>query len=350
MKKSLFALSLLGASGLATAQSSMTLFGIIDVGLAHVSGSNGSLTGMTSSGRNFSRLGFRGREDLGDGLAASFHLEGQVHTDGGSGNGTPSPFNFARRSTVSLSNKFGELRLGRDFAATWWNTNVFDPGGDGVGGSSLSAQLGNAPGGIHGGLFARNSNAVSYFLPPGLGGLYGQVQHAFAESTASSNGNYNGLRLGFNAGKWNIAAAVGRHSTGNNTAGARLASANLGGFYDFDVAKLSFIWAREKATAAAVATEQTGWLLGLTVPIGAGELRAAYSSYDRKRSRDDFSKLMLGYGYHLSKRTEIYGTYARLDNKGGTAHMVSSAGLDTQGLNGPGGLAKGVEAGIRHAF
>lgn len=348
MKKILFAASLLGASGWATAQSSVTLFGIVDAGVAHISGSNGSRTGVTSSGRNFSRLGFRGREDLGGGLAASFHLEGQVHTDGGEA-GAPA-FNFARRSTVSLSGNFGELRLGRDFAPTWWNTNVFDPGGDGVGGSMLSAQLGDAPGGANGGLFARNSNSVSYFLPPGIGGLYGQIQHAFGETQSASTGNYNGLRLGYNAGKWNLAAAAGRHSTGNSTSSARLASANIGGFYNFEVAKVSFIWAREKATATAGSTEQIGWLLGVTAPIGAGELRAAYSSYDRKRSANDYNKLVLGYGYNLSKRTEIYGTYARLNNKGSTDHMVSSAGLSAQGLNAPGGTSKGLEAGIRHSF
>lgn len=347
MKKSLFALSLLSAPGITLAQSSVTLFGILDVGMAHVSGSEGSVTGMTSSGRNFSRLGFRGREDLGGGLAASFHLEGQIQVNGGAAS---APFNFARRSTVSLSSQFGELRLGRDFAPTWWNTNVFDPGGDGVGGSMLSAQLSGAPGAIHGGLFARNSNAISYFLPPNIGGVYGQVQHAFGESPQSGAGNYNGLRLGYNAGKWNVAIATGQHATATETGVGRLASTNLGGFYNFDVAKLSFILAQEKATSAAITTKQVGWLLGVTVPIGAGEVRAAYSSYDRKRSADDYRKLMLGYGYNLSKRTELYGTYARVDNQGNTSHMVSSAGLNIQGLNGPGGTGKGIELGLRHSF
>lgn len=347
MKKSLFALSLLSAPGITLAQSSVTLFGILDVGMAHVSGSEGSVTGMTSSGRNFSRLGFRGREDLGGGLAASFHLEGQIQVNGGAAS---APFNFARRSTVSLSNQFGELRLGRDFAPTWWNTNVFDPGGDGVGGSMLSAQLSGAPGAIHGGLFARNSNAISYFLPPNIGGVYGQVQHAFGESPQSGAGNYNGLRLGYNAGKWNVSIATGQHATATETGVGRLASTNLGGFYNFDVAKLSFILAQEKATSAAITTKQLGWLLGVTVPIGAGEVRAAYSSYDRKRSADDYRKLMLGYGYNLSKRTELYGTYARVDNQGNTSHMVSSAGLNIQGLNGPGGTGKGIELGLRHSF
>ena len=348
LKKFSIAAALLCTSGLVSAQSSVTVFGIVDVGVAHVSGSKGNVTGMTSSGRNFSRLGFRGREELGSGLAASFHLEGQLHTDGGSGSSASAPFNFARRSTVSLHGGFGEVRLGREFAATWWNTNVFDPGGDGIGGSMLSAQLGSAPGGVHGGLFARNSNSISYFLPQGIaGGLYGQLQHAFGESLESNSGNYNGMRLGYNAGKWNIAAATGRHSSGSNSS---LTATNVGAFYSFDVAKISFIWAHEKARAAATVTEQSGWLLGVTVPVGSGELRAAYSAYDRKNSPDDFNKLIFSYGYNLSKRTEIYGTVARVLNKGQTDHMVSSAGLSSQGLNAAGGTSKGVEVGVRHMF
>ena len=351
MKQSLLAASLLGACSLAAAQSSVTVFGIVDVGVTHVSGSEGSVTGLTSNGRNFSRLGFRGKEDLGGGLSTSSHLEGQILTDGGAGNAAPTPFSFARRSTVSLHGNFGEIRLGRDFAPTWWNTNVFDPGGDGIGGSLLSAQLGNAPGGANGGVFARSSNSIGYFLPPGIGGgFYGSAQHAFGESASSNVGNYNGLRVGYNAGKWNIAAAVGRHSTSNSNASAKLTSSNIGGFYQFDMAKLLFILAQEKATASSGTTKQTGWLLGVTAPIGAGELRATYSSYNRKNSADDYRKLVLGYGYNLSKRTEIYSTYAWLDNRGRADQMLSGAGLNTQGLNGPGGTAKGIEIGIRHSF
>ncbi len=353
MKKTMIALGALSLPGLAMAQSSVTVFGVLDVGLARISGSSGHRTGMTNSSQSHSRLGFRGTEDLGGGLAASFHLEGQLHNDVGMGADQTAAYNFARRSTVSLSGKFGEVRLGRDYAPTFWNTTLFDPGGNGVGSNKLDAQLANAPGGVNGGVFLRNSNAISYFLPANLGGFYGQFQHAFGEnlsSVASKAGNYNGLRLGYAKGKVNVSIASGRYSTGSDAARGGLTASNLGASYNFGVARLLFAMAHEKATSGPVVTKQLGWLLGVTVPVGAGELRAAYSSYDRKKSPNDFRKLAIGYGHNLSKRTEVYGIYARTTNKGTSDVAVSSFGLGSSGLNGPGGTARGIEFGIRHAF
>jgi predicted porin len=90
-------------AGAASAQSSVTLFGIVDAGVARLtaktSAGSKSVTGMTNSGLNSSRLGFRGVEDLGGGLRAGFHIEGQVFNDSGDGRGTGLPFDFQRRST-----------------------------------------------------------------------------------------------------------------------------------------------------------------------------------------------------------------------------------------------------------
>ena len=117
MKKSLTALAALAVAGLASAQSSVTLFGVIDAGVTYQSAtSRDATTGLSSkqskwslanSGYNSSRLGFRGTEDLGGGLAASFWLEAPItNDDGATGVST-----FNRRSTVSLSGGFGEVRL-----------------------------------------------------------------------------------------------------------------------------------------------------------------------------------------------------------------------------------------------
>jgi predicted porin len=353
MKTPLIALAVLGLPGLTAAQSSVAVFGVLDVGVARISGSNGHKTGLTHSSQSHSRLGFRGTEDLGGGLAASFHLEGQLHNDVGMGADQTSAYNFARRSTVSLSGKFGEVRLGRDVAPTFWNTTLFDPGGNGVGGNELAAQLGNAPGGVNGGRFLRNSNTVGYFLPANLGGFYGQFQHAFAENAPdvkSKAGNYNGFRLGYANGKLNVAVAAGKHATGVGAASGGLTARNLGASYNFGVAKLLFAVAHEKAISGPIVNKQLGWLLGATVPVGAGELRAAFSSYDRKKSPNDYRKLVVGYDHNLSKRTQLYGTYARVTNKGASDISVYGFGLSATGLNGPGGTAKGIEFGIRHAF
>jgi len=111
MKKSLVALAVLAASGAAMAQSSVTLFGIVDAAYTSGSGSVSDKTQLTNSGYNSSRLGFRGVEDLGGGMKASFHIEGALAND----NGNASGLTFQRRSTVSLQGGMGEIRLGRDY-------------------------------------------------------------------------------------------------------------------------------------------------------------------------------------------------------------------------------------------
>ena len=92
MKKSLIALAVMAAAGAASAQSSVTLFGIVDATLQWSESDGGALVGpgdvrfrVTNSGYNSSRLGFRGTEDLGGGMAASFWLEAGVQNDDGRG-------------------------------------------------------------------------------------------------------------------------------------------------------------------------------------------------------------------------------------------------------------------------
>ncbi|MDE5144470.1 porin, partial [Paenibacillus larvae] len=125
MKKSLIALAVLAASGAAMAQSSVTMFGIVDTGVTYVNHANAagdSVYGLTSSGSATSRLGFRGTEDLGGGLKAGFWLEGEIFGDNGNANG----FNFQRRSTISLMGNFGEVRMGRELTPSYSKVSGYD--------------------------------------------------------------------------------------------------------------------------------------------------------------------------------------------------------------------------------
>ena len=173
MKKSLIALAVLAASGAAMAQSSVTLFGIVDATYAYGSGSVANKSQLTNSGYNSSRLGFRGVEDLGGGMSASFWLEAGVNNDNGSG-GTTSTNNqgasgvtggggltFNRRSTVSLNGGFGEVRLGRDYTPTFWNHTIYDPFGTNGVGSSVNtfSTLGSGTTTL-----VRANNSIGYFL------------------------------------------------------------------------------------------------------------------------------------------------------------------------------------------
>lgn len=346
MKNKLLALAVLAASGAATAQSSVTVFGLLDVGVARLSGSEGHVVGLTNSGQSKSRFGLRGTEDLGGGLSAGFHLEGQLHPDSGAGAAPGGGLSFQRRSTLSLAGAFGEIRLGRDHAPTFWNSALFDPF-DGIGAAQMDSMLG---------LARRNNNALGYVLPRNLGGFYGQVQYAFGENAgnaapATKAGNYFGFRAGYANGPLNVAFASGKLDTGIAPAQGDVTAHNLGVSYTVGMVKPLFQWAQETSKAGTRAEiKQNAWLIGATVYFGPGELRASYSRYDRKNSANDFRKLALGYGYNLSKRTQLYATHARVTNHGLSNVVVGNEGLSGAGLNAPGRNTSGTELGIRHLF
>jgi len=395
MKKSLVALAVLAAAGAASAQSSVTLFGIVDASVGHISGSNGgqSRTYLGNSGLNSSRLGFRGVEDLGGGLAASFWLEGALNNDDGTaGQLGTGGFDFRRRSTVSLSGNFGEIRLGRDLTPTHHNDDVFSPFGTvGVGANIVFAALNGGANtflgagggtGVSSGFAAnpnqvRASNSIGYFLPSNLGGFYGQAMYGLAENTsgatgtaalAGRSGQYAGARVGYANGPVDVALAYGESKGATVAAGAftnpEVRTLNLGASYDFGVVKLfgelsDVRFEQAFTTIASREDKQYGYLLGAQAPIGAGIVKIAYSAV--KRDQQAFAndpkaaKLALGYVHNLSKRTALYTTVARVTSKNGYNLGLNPAGSGAliQGVNTGGDLKNsvtGYEFGVRHAF
>jgi len=350
MKKSLIALAVLAASGAAMAQSSVTLFGIVDATYAYGSGSVANKSQLTNSGYNSSRLGFRGVEDLGGGMSASFWLEAGVNNDNGSG-GTTSTNNqgasgvtggggltFNRRSTVSLNGGFGEVRLGRDYTPQFWNLTVFDPfGTNGVGTTqTLNSSLG-------GPTTVRASNSIGYFLPGNLGGFYGQAQYYMGENLSNAankkDGNGLALRAGYANGPINVALAFSdtKFLSGN------IKAVNLGGQYDLGVAKIMAHYNQDDVKGG---NEGKGFLIGGLVPVGAGEIRLAYSTYkiDTVGADPRSNKLALGYVHNLSKRTALYATYAHVSNKNGAAQSLNGS------VTAAGDNSNGYDFGIRHSF
>ena len=128
MKKALIALAVLGLTGgAAVAQSSVTLFGVVDADLRYTKSSGQTLKKLDSSGLNTSRFGVRGTEDLGGGLKAGFWLESEINTDTGVAGAASGGAFWGRRATVSLSGEFGEVRLGRNKTASRLHLEDFDP-------------------------------------------------------------------------------------------------------------------------------------------------------------------------------------------------------------------------------
>ena len=348
MKKSLIALAVLAASGAAMAQSSVTLFGIVDATYAYGSGSVANKSQLTNSGYNSSRLGVRGVEDLGGGMSASFWLEAGLNNDNGTGGvtntnnqaatSTGGGLTFNRRSTVSLNGGFGEVRLGRDYTPQFWNLTVFDPfGTNGVGTTqTLNSSLG-------GPTTIRASNSIGYFLPGNLGGFYGQAQYYMGENNSNAankkDGNGLALRAGYANGPINAAIAFSetKFLTGN------IKAVNLGGQYDLGMAKIMAHYNQDKISGG---NDGKGFLIGGLIPVGAGEVRLAYSTYkiDTVGADPRTNKLALGYVHNLSKRTALYATYAHLTNKNGAAQALNGA------VTGVNSNSNGYDFGIRHSF
>jgi len=429
MKKSLVALAALAVAGVASAQSSVTLFGVVDAAISSYSNTSEtafgnsiktSRTALTNSGYNSSRLGFRGTEDLGGGLAASFWLEAALGNDDGTAGAGLNNFTtgsnqfFNRRSTVSLSGAFGEVRLGRDYVPTFWNDTVFDPfGTNGVGTNLISTANGFGPGAPSGfqanPSYVRANNSVGYFLPPNLGGFYGQVMYAMNENTSynpgtltppgatafianptapgtnSRAGRYIGARGGYANGPLDVALAYGQSTVASNYfAGStqKLDIWNLGASWDFGVAKLFGEYSNNKLktdqTSGVVAgltnpfafrePGANGWLVGVTVPVGPGLIRASYSGvkYNNTSNINQLTgffadpkadKFALGYVHNLSKRTALYATVGYVNNKDGAALITGGPGFYTTPIA-VGGVtlipvaqhSVGYDFGIRHAF
>lgn len=364
MKKSLIALAVLAASGAAMAQSSVTLFGVMDVGVGHSSGTN-SVTGMTNGGYKTSRLGVRGVEDLGGGLKAGFWLEAGINADTGDGNKNDAyggGLQFKRRSTISLmGDNWGEVRLGRDNATHYNNLLAFDPFEATGSGSLLKNQIT--------GISDRKSNTISYFLPSNLGGFYGQVQYIFGEKAGSTqtgltdNGDGYGIRGGYANGPLNISAdyikikknALAETSATGTGLKQDAEAYGVGASYDFGIVKPFVMWNQEKAKSEGAALPEKKyqmWLVGLTAPVGPGVVRFSYNDLRNKSdfAPNDKSKMYaLGYVYSLSKRTALYGTYSHISNDG-----VAKRGTGISGLSGvsilPGESVNAYEFGISHSF
>ena len=365
MKKSLIALAVLAASGAAMAQSSVTLFGIVDTNFSYIDGignDNESKYGLGTSGNATSRLGFRGVEDLGGGLKAGFWLEGEIFGDDGNASG----FNFKRRSTVSLAGGFGEVRLGRDQVPSYTKFISYDLFGQvGIGqfmgwsnwngNNQTTANNNNDANGM------RSSNMISYYTP-NFSGFTAGLGYGFdekADTTNSKKGRYVGGYVAYDNGPLSVALSYDESSaltlgaiTGVSPAvnGVDRNRLTLGGSYDLNVVKLNAILQQTKDDVPGGSERKVNaYMLGASAPVGAGEVKLQYALYDQKAIDSKAHQFSLGYVHNLSKRTAVYGTVAYLQNKDRSNLGLAAKGVNTSGP-GADNNQTGVQVGIRHSF
>jgi len=301
MKKSLLALAVLGAfAGAASAQSSVTLYGKVDLGVGKATGSADK---QVRDGAG-SRVGIKGVEDLGGGMKALFGFEHRFNPDtgkdatndssNGSAPGNASNVFWNGYSTVGLGGAFGTVNLGRQYTSSFSLVqNAFDPfGGDTVAGLRDSS-LRIAPARM------RIANSIRY------DGTFGGVKIAadIAERTTGTDRPYT-LAAQYAAGP--VLAAISYE----NPEGGSDKLLNAGVAYTFGPAKLALAGSTGKNAANA---SVKGYLIGATVNVGpAGRVLVGYAQ-NKVGSAVADKKASVGYRHDLSKRTFLYTDFTRVN-------------------------------------
>jgi predicted porin len=329
MKKSLLALAVLTAvTGAASAQSSVTIYGKIDLGLTLDSGSaSGKSVRLDSGITGGSRLGFKGVEDLGGGMKAAFQLETGFCADSAAGapNYCTGGNNFmGRQAHGDLTGAFGALSAGRQYSLGFNNLATLDPFGAGFAGQANNVDLkGNYlvdPSGI------RLNNSVTYSTPS-ISGVTASAEISFGEQTGNWQGNREtGAGLSYASGP--AYAGFSFYDVSNtNGSGAAKKVYLLGGTYDFGVVKLHALAQKVSGDPTVGASiDYLSLMGGVTVPVAGGNLMASYIHHNDRTSADaDASQLGIAYQYPLSKRTSVYTAFARIQNTNGAAYLVGNA-------------------------
>ncbi len=375
MKKSLLALAVIGAfTGSAfAADSSVQLYGIIDMGVAHYTGvkpsagtGTASFTGLQSGIQSPSRIGLKGKEDLGGGLSAIFNAEtgfcaAGTNVTGGNSSGYCSGGGFMQRqSYVGLTGSFGTVVGGRLYNPAYNNQVAIDPFGYGltgsIGNTSLLAQNGVAN-------LSRADQTLAY-VTPNFSGFNATLAYTFNVGSATQPINTAGstsraywLSGNYNNGPITAGVDYSQISNGQNfaalstlTGSPKIKMYDIFGGYDFGIAKVVGLYSNLKVDS--ISGSQKQWMLGATVPVGPGAILASYSVYKNDMgspaSAPQAKQAAIGYTYALSKRTNLYTSYSHISNSNGAAIVANSNASTNPGVANTG--SNGFALGIRHKF
>ena len=347
------------AAASASAQTSVQVYGIVDSGVAHLTNvnaagdSNTKVPSLTSSFP--SRIGFKGTEDLGNGLQAFFVLENGLAVDNGSVQ--QGGRMFGRAAQVGLKGDWGTLTLGRQNNMTYISglkTDVLGPNLFAIG--SIDPYLPNA----------RSDNAIGY-----MGNFSGFVVGAtwsFGRDASATGGpaatncagevagnskacrQYTGL-LGYETKAWGLNASYDRLYGNTGAAGGLTSSDNddirttVNGYLMIGPTKIGGGLIDRETNAATGTTESLLWYLGVSHPINNFVIDVQAAARNTKNSDDDVTMLVARLNYALSKRTVVYTAIGRMDNDG-----ASAVALDAGGTVGVGKTQNGVMVGLRHHF
>jgi predicted porin len=409
MKKSLIALAALAATA-SFAQSTVTLYGQADAAYTSAKSGANTVTGIFGAGRGSNFVGFMGSEDLGGGWKANFKLEAGYNLDNGVGassnannqatgglttqsgaatapqlNGATTPstdraslggaqgLTFNRWSYAGLSNAgVGEFRVGREYTPAFQAVLAADVVGSNGAGNSLNMTLmisGQSANAVA--TAASASNGISY-ESPSLSGFKAKVQMFQGENpntgvattlNTAKNGDGTSYHLSYAAGP--ISAGYGATASKSTAVVGTTTGLGLPGKYDlttayarydFGVALATIGQATEKqAGSAATASDMknASTIIGVRVPMGAITLNANYitSKYTvAGAATGEATQLAIQGMYAMSKRTDLYATYAVTDNSVGTTYGLGNGAGRMVTVNGAAAKSTGMQIGMRHNF
>lgn len=335
MKKTLLAIAIMASfSGTALAQSSVVIYGQIDLGVAYKDAGKGKVTSLDSGLNGTSRLGFKGTESLGGGLNANFNLEMGLKADTGASDSAL----FARGAWVGLSSKeFGAVNFGRHKALTYIYGKPLEPFNDGLlGKTDLMFKINNV-----------RDNSVTY-ISNNVQGFSAAAQYGFGEIAGNATAK-RVLSAAVTYDNGPILASIVwdqvKDANGNLApSGEKLMA---GATYNFGTKPSSLkahVMINEvKGTVApslALIKEQLT-MVGISSKEGANTFIASFTRSKIKTASDSNSnRIALGYVYDLSKRTNLYTSIARVQNDKKVKTLADADGATARLFN----------VGIHHNF
>jgi predicted porin len=355
------ALAAIGVAGSVQAQSSVTIYGRVNTSLESTKVQGQSKVNKLVN--NNSRIGFRGNEDLGGGLAAIFQIESAFNSDAGGGT-------LASRDTwVGLKGNLGTVKLGNITSPLYYATHDY-------------ISLHNHDTGNSSDMFLwvpaydpenfRNRNSITY-ASPSFGGFVVEAHYSLVNEQATETATRNdkpyhySLTGTYDNGPLHVGFGFGETKKFYNFAGgdSKDNALVLSALYDFKSVVVGGLWERNKSDNGGLQA-QTGlsgshtrnhYRVAVMMPFGANEVHLNYGvARDWSSTSDTGAKqLTLAYNYNLSKRTKVYALWTKVDNdkqkvstgfggayNGGGAYgfLGSPAGLDNTSFG----------VGLRHNF
>lgn len=356
MKKTLLAAALIaGFAGIAQAETSVTLYGIVDGGVGYdrlkVDGVKASRTGLLDGIQYGNRWGLKGSEDLGNGLRAVFVLEsGFSLATGGQGQGGRL---FGRQATLGLAgDSWGQLDFGRqtNIASKYY----VDVHGNAWGSDGVSTGSGVA---FHSTDTVRMDNMVMY-QTPNFSGFQAGIGYSF-NARGTQDSKLSGIKdqnnsaittgLRYKNGPIAVAASFDNVRSGDFSGGVdalggfkrfkHQSAWTLSGSYDFEVVAVSMAFGQEYdgkfGAGYAKNFDYNSYAVSLAAPIGDGKLSGGYSLSQPRKNAKDFGEkkqhsFSVAYVHPLSKRTDVYamGGYTKnLANIDGAKRTLGGVGL-----------------------